>query len=147
MEVAAPRTEPLKPRHVERPGVSRTVAYLEWLEGRPEAALYDLCSSSLRGDREATGAADPPFARFPQWMWRNTDVAAFVDWLRDHNAGLSPEQRVGFHGLDLYSLYTSIAAILQYLDDVDPEAAQVARERNRAEGHRQQRQDQRLIHT
>jgi protein-L-isoaspartate(D-aspartate) O-methyltransferase len=69
------------------------------------------------------------FARFPVWMWRNNEVREFVDWLRDFNTSIPAEQRVAFHGLDLYSLYNSIRAILKYLDDVDPEAARIARER------------------
>jgi protein-L-isoaspartate(D-aspartate) O-methyltransferase len=69
------------------------------------------------------------FARFPTWMWRNAEVRAFVDWLRSVNAGRKPEQRTAFHGLDLYSLYDSLRAVLKYLDDVDPETARVARER------------------
>jgi protein-L-isoaspartate(D-aspartate) O-methyltransferase len=69
------------------------------------------------------------FARFPTWMWRNAETRAFVDWLRGHNAGCKPEQRTAFHGLDLYSLYDSIRAVLKYLDAVDPESARVARER------------------
>jgi len=70
-----------------------------------------------------------PFTRFPTWMWRNTDVEQFARWLRQHNEGAIPERRVGFHGLDLYSLYTSIAEVLRYLDGIDPAAARVARER------------------
>ena len=69
------------------------------------------------------------FARFPTWMWRNNEVRAFVDWLRSHNAPLKPEKRAAFHGLDLYSLYDSIRAVLKYLDEVDPATARVARER------------------
>jgi protein-L-isoaspartate(D-aspartate) O-methyltransferase len=69
------------------------------------------------------------FARFPTWMWRNNEVRAFVDWLREHNALLKPGQRTAFHGLDLYSLYDSIRAVLKYLDEVDPSTARVARER------------------
>lgn len=69
------------------------------------------------------------FARFPVWMWRNKEVQAFVDWLRAHNTHVEPEARVAFYGLDLYSLYVSIRAILKYLDDVDPETARIARER------------------
>lgn len=69
------------------------------------------------------------FARFPVWMWRNEEVREFVEWLRLHNTHAAPERRVAFHGLDLYSLYSSIRAILDYLDDVDPEVARVARER------------------
>ena len=69
------------------------------------------------------------FARFPVWMWRNKEVRGFVDWLRGYNAVFKPEQRVAFHGLDLYSLYASIRAVLDYLDAVDPASAKVARQR------------------
>jgi len=69
------------------------------------------------------------FARFPTWMWRNNDVREFVDWLRIHNTDISPGKRVAFHGLDLYSLYSSIRSILKYLEDVDPITAQLARQR------------------
>jgi protein-L-isoaspartate(D-aspartate) O-methyltransferase len=69
------------------------------------------------------------FARFPVWMWRNDEMRSFVDWLRDANAGRQPDHRTALYGLDLYSLYTSIASVLEYLDRVDPEAARVARQR------------------
>jgi protein-L-isoaspartate(D-aspartate) O-methyltransferase len=69
------------------------------------------------------------FARFPTWMWRNREVREFVDWLRTHNAGVMPGKRVAFHGLDLYSLYNSIRSVLDYLDQVDPKTAEVARRR------------------
>ncbi len=69
-----------------------------------------------------------PFTRFPTWMWRNEEVHDFVDWLRAYNAD-RPEQKAGFHGLDLYSLFTSIAAVLSYLDEIDPAAAGAARHR------------------
>lgn len=69
------------------------------------------------------------FARFPQWMWRNNEVRAFVDWMRTHNTEIEPQKRAAFHGLDLYSLYNSIRSVLKYLDEVDPETAQTARER------------------
>jgi erythromycin esterase-like protein len=69
------------------------------------------------------------FQRFPRWMWRNRDVLAFVEWLRQHNAGRDPETRVGFYGLDLYSLFRSIEAVIGFLDQVDPEAARRARYR------------------
>ena len=69
------------------------------------------------------------FARFPTWMWRNREVREFVDWLRKRNGLVEPGKRVAFHGLDLYSLYTSIRSVLTYLDDIDPQTAQVARQR------------------
>jgi protein-L-isoaspartate(D-aspartate) O-methyltransferase len=69
------------------------------------------------------------FARFPTWMWRNTEVRDFVSWLRKHNGTAEQGERVAFHGLDLYSLYDSIRSVLDYLDEVDPASARVARER------------------
>ena len=69
------------------------------------------------------------FARFPTWMWRNNEVRAFVDWLHDHNASTTLKSRTAFYGLDLYSLYNSIQSVVTYLADVDPETAQIARQR------------------
>lgn len=69
------------------------------------------------------------FARFPTWMWRNVEARDFVSWLRKHNGTVAKDQRVAIHGLDLYSLYDSIRSVLNYLDDVDPGSAKVARER------------------
>jgi erythromycin esterase-like protein len=82
-----------------------------------------------RSDDKTAGAALSGFERFPTWMWRNTVVRDFVEWLRDHNRGRPPSQQVGFYGMDLYSLYGSIRAVLDYLDRTDPEAAQRARSR------------------
>ncbi|MDQ3814896.1 MAG: erythromycin esterase family protein [Armatimonadota bacterium] len=70
------------------------------------------------------------FKRFPAWMWRNTDVLHFVDWLRAHNANLaSAAPPVGFYGIDLYSLHSSMEAVIAYLDKTDPAAAERARQR------------------
>ncbi len=70
------------------------------------------------------------FDRFPAWMWRNTVVRDFLDWLHRYNAG-RPEgdERVGFYGLDLYSLHRSMQDVIAYLHTVDREAARRARAR------------------
>ncbi|MEQ8822025.1 MAG: erythromycin esterase family protein [Sumerlaeia bacterium] len=68
------------------------------------------------------------FTRFPLWMWRNTEVLKFVRWLHDHNAA-SDEEPVGFYGLDLYSLFGSVKAVLDFLESTNPEEARRARER------------------
>src|SRR5438128_2726190 len=62
-------------------------------------------------------------------MWRNTDVVAFVEWLRAYNDTRPVERRTGFYGIDLYSLRTSMQAVLRYLSTIDPEAARAARAR------------------
>jgi len=93
---------------------------------------------AYRVNRFVRGAGDDPtpeealrdFRRFPVWMWRNADVAAFVGWLRGHNdAQPDAAARCGFYGLDLYSLHTSMEAVIEYLESVDPAAARRARER------------------
>jgi len=66
------------------------------------------------------------FERFPAWMWRNTAVLDFVEWLRRHNTAHGAV--VGFYGLDLYSMFTSIHEVLRYLEGVDPAAARAARQ-------------------
>jgi protein-L-isoaspartate(D-aspartate) O-methyltransferase len=91
----------------------------------PDAASIDRYVRHL----PTPGAREPAFQRFPTWMWRNAEVDAFVGWLREFNRSLPRDQRAGFHGLDLYSLNTSIRAVVDYLDRVDPEAAAVARRR------------------
>ena len=80
------------------------------------------------GDADA-GSALGDFRRFPRWMWRNREVVQFLEWLHRHNALLPATQRVGFYGLDLYSLHASIEAVLNYLRKVDPAAAERARHR------------------
>ena len=82
-----------------------------------------------KSDDPDAAAALSGFERFPTWMWRNTVVRDFVEWLREFNRGRAPSQHVGFYGMDLYSLYRSMAAVLAYLDQTDPEAAQRARSR------------------
>lgn len=93
---------------------------------------------AYRVNRYVRGLDDDPsseralsgFERFPTWMWRNTAVIEFVDWLRGYNAALPSEvPRVGFYGLDLYSLFTSMREVLAYLEKIDPEAARKARAR------------------
>jgi erythromycin esterase-like protein len=67
------------------------------------------------------------FTRFPTWMWRNTEVVDFLAWLREWND--EHTNNVGFYGLDLYSLHTSMSEVIRYLDEIDPEAAIRARRR------------------
>jgi protein-L-isoaspartate(D-aspartate) O-methyltransferase len=108
-------------RLIEEHGFNIVAVEADW----PDAASID---RYVRG-RPGREGEERPFERFPTWMWRNTDVAAFTSWLKRHNEGLGQEEMAGFYGLDLYNLGGSIRAVIDYLDDVDPEAAKVARER------------------
>jgi erythromycin esterase-like protein len=101
-------------------GFVAVAAEADW----PDARRVDRFVRSTPGIDDDAASALASFRRFPQWMWRNADVLDFVGWLRDRGRG-----RAGFYGLDLYSLHASIAAVLHYLDHVDPGAAALARER------------------
>jgi protein-L-isoaspartate(D-aspartate) O-methyltransferase len=106
---------------VERKGFTIVAAEADW----PDAARID----HYVRDLEHPAPDWIAFTRFPTWMWRNHEMRALVDWLRERNREVPGERRAGFYGLDLYSLHTSIAAVLGYLDEVDPETAAVARQR------------------
>jgi erythromycin esterase len=60
------------------------------------------------------------FERWPTWMWANDEVVDFCRWLRHWNAGWDERRRVGFHGLDVYSLWELMRAILVYLREHRP---------------------------
>ncbi|MBX4958193.1 erythromycin esterase family protein [Rhizobium lentis] len=108
-------------RLIERHGFTIVAVEADW----PDAAAIDrYVRQSPHRPMHST-----PFARFPTWMWRNKDVDVFISFLRNHNAKKLQGEKVGFYGLDLYNMTASIAAVLAYLDRVDPEAAQIARER------------------
>jgi protein-L-isoaspartate(D-aspartate) O-methyltransferase len=108
-------------RLIEAHGFNIVAVEADW----PDAAAIDRHVRFRRHRR----MADPPFSRFPTWMWRNQEVEGFVGWMRDHNRFRPDDRRAGFYGLDLYSLNASMRAVIDYLERVDPEAAAVARAR------------------
>jgi erythromycin esterase-like protein len=112
-------------RLIEERGFDMVVVEADW----PDAYRVNRFVRGM-GEDESANAALSDFRRFPAWMWRNVDVLTFVDWLREYNDSLpSGSRRVGFYGMDLYSLYRSAAEVIRYLEEVDPEAAGRARRR------------------
>jgi erythromycin esterase-like protein len=111
-------------RLISEKGFTAVAVEADW----PDAYRVNRYVRAEGDDRDAVGAL-AGFKRFPSWMWRNTDVVNFVDWLRAYNDQQPAADRAGFYGLDLYSLFTSMAEVLAYLDKVDPEAAEEARKR------------------
>jgi len=106
---------------IEHRGFTIVAAEADW----PDAARIDHYVRHL-----AHPAPDwIAFTRFPTWMWRNHEMRELVDWMRERNRTVPIGERAGFYGLDLYSLHTSIAAVLAYLDEIDPETAALARHR------------------
>jgi erythromycin esterase-like protein len=111
---------------IERKGFRGVAVEADW----PDAYRINRYVTGQTPQHEDSGEALEVFRRFPAWMWRNRPVKQFLDWLRRHNASLGgAEPRVGFYGIDLYSLMSSRDAVLQYLDRIDPAAAKRARYR------------------
>src|SRR5882724_2188274 len=108
-------------RLIQERGFNAIAVEADW----PDAYRINRYVRGVSDDNESIEAlAD--FKRFPAWMWRNADVLDFVGWLRDYNDDLSAGSKVGFYGLDLYSLHASIHAVLDYLDKIEPDAAKRA---------------------
>ncbi len=108
-------------RLIEEHGFSIVAVEADW----PDADRLD----RYVRHRPKLVSEEAAFARFPTWMWRNLEVRRFIDWLHQHNRELPFERRAEFRGLDVYSLRSSIAAVLGYLDQIDPEQARQARAR------------------
>ena len=108
-------------RLIERHGFNIVAVEADW----PDAARID----RYVRHRAHEPSSEEAFTRFPTWMWRNVEMHDFIGWLRGHNEKLPLQARTQFCGLDIYSLRTSIAAVLAYLDRVDVEEAKRARSR------------------
>ena len=111
-------------RLIREKGFSAIAVEADW----PDAYRVNRYVQGRGGDADATQALGG-FKRFPQWMWRNADVLEFTGWLRDYNDAMRTQRKVGFYGLDLYSMHASMEAVLSYLRVVDPEAALRAQRR------------------
>jgi erythromycin esterase-like protein len=111
-------------RLIREKGFSAIAVEADW----PDAYRVNRYVQARGSDTDASQALEG-FKRFPQWMWRNADVLEFVGWLRDYNDAIGASRKVGFYGLDLYSLHASMDAVLSYLRKVDPEAALRAEQR------------------
>lgn len=111
---------------VEQKGFCAVAAEADW----PDAYRVNRYVRGLGQDTNAEQALSG-FQRFPAWMWRNTVVRDFVEWLHAHNRQhpFLDQRQTGFYGLDLYSLHRSMEEVISYLDRVDPRAAARARRR------------------
>lgn len=108
-------------RVIEQHGFKIVAVEADW----PDAGYVD---RYVRGQAPAAWKRHI-FSRFPTWMWRNAEVKAFTDWLRQHNLHHPAAKRAEFRGLDVYSLRNSIHEVLDYLDRTDPALAREARGR------------------
>src|SRR5579863_4317843 len=112
-------------RLIREKGFTSVAVEADW----PDAYRVNRYVRGEGADQDAIDAL-AGFQRFPAWMWRNADVLDFIGWMRAYNDSLPTDRpKVGFYGLDLYSMHASIEAVLAYLDKVDPTGARRARHR------------------
>jgi len=111
---------------IEEKGFCAVAAEADW----PDAYRVNRYVRGLGEDKNADEALSG-FERFPAWMWRNTVVRDFVDWLRTRNQRQQSngQRQAGFYGLDLYSLHRSMNEVITFLEKVDPKAATRAQAR------------------
>ncbi|MGI5421745.1 erythromycin esterase family protein [Actinomadura luteofluorescens] len=96
----------------------------DWPDCRRVGRSVTLTPGARREPRDALNA----YERWPTWMWANEETVRFCRWLRDRNAGLPSGERAGFHGLDVYSLWESLRAVVAYLAEHRPEYLDTALE-------------------
>ena len=109
-------------RLVEERGFGFVAVEGDW----PECFEVNRCVKHRPGAATSPRAVLDAFDRWPTWMWANEEVVAFTEWLREHNAGRADDDRVGFYGLDVYSLWSSLRSLLDYLREHEPEHLDVA---------------------
>ena len=123
-------------------GTSEFYRWRAWLTAQL-VREYDVAFVAVEGDwtdcyevnryvKGRTGEKSAPnvletFERWPTWMWANWEMIDFIEWLREYNAARTEEEKVGFYGLDVYSLFESMAAVIEYLEKTDPDAADEVR--------------------
>ena|SRR6185437_2682212 len=108
-------------RLIEHHGFTIVAAEADW----PDAATID---RYVRHRSWRTGELKA-FERFPKWMWRNREFDKFIRWMREHNSNRPYERMCGFYGLDLYNLSASMQAVINFLDEKDPELGRLAHRR------------------
>ncbi len=115
------RTE-LSKRLIEEKGFSFIAVEGDW----PDCYRLNRYVKSYKDSGDSAQDVLHAFNRWPTWMWANWEVIALAEWLREHNRQLPANKKVGFYGLDVYSLWESLESIINYLSKVDPAAAKTA---------------------
>lgn len=107
---------------IKKKGFNIVALEADW----PDAAHVD----KFVRDTDVSLPEEEPFTRFPTWMWNNREVLNFVKWLKEHNESISEEDdKTGVFGLDFYSMFSSVKAIIDYLEDINSDLAETARNR------------------
>ncbi len=111
-------------RLIQEKGFSFVAVEGDW----PDCYMINRWVKDLPNSRGSIQEVLQQFKRWPTWMWANWEVAAFAEWMKKYNNELDPEKKIGFYGLDVYSLWESLENIVKYLEKEDPETAALAKQ-------------------
>ncbi|TDB86617.1 erythromycin esterase family protein [Actinomadura sp. 7K534] len=109
-------------RLIAERGFSFVAVEGDWPDCRRVGRSVTLAPGSPRDPRDVLDA----YERWPTWIWANEETAKFCRWLRDRNADLPPGERAGFYGLDVYSLWESLRAVVDHVAEHRPEHLEAA---------------------
>ncbi len=111
------RTE-ISKRLIAEKGFSFIAVEGDW----PDCFKVNMHVKGFPGSNQSTYNIIHSFSRWPTWMWANKEMIELIEWLKKYNDGIDgiDQKKVGFYGLDIYSLWESMDAIIQYLKKTDP---------------------------
>lgn len=113
----------LSKRLIEERGFSFIGVEGDW----PDCYRVNRYVKQMPGSGSDASSVLHAFERWPTWMWANREVIDLVEWLHEHNARQPDEGKVGFYGLDVYSLWDSMRVVMEYLQRIDPQFAAAAK--------------------
>ncbi len=111
-------------RLIQEKGFSFVAVEGDW----PDCYMINRWVKDLPNSGDSIKEVLQNFKRWPTWMWANWEIAAFAEWMKEYNQELKPKDKIGFYGLDVYSLWESLETIVKYLEKEDPQTAQLAKQ-------------------
>jgi erythromycin esterase-like protein len=112
----------LSKRLIEEKGFNFIAVEGDW----PDCYRVNRYVKNLSGSGSSAPEVLQCFNRWPTWMWANWEIVSLVEWMHKHNRNKPLNERAGFYGLDVYSLWESLDELKKYLVHKDPETYQVA---------------------
>lgn len=111
-------------RLVSEKGFSFIAVEGDW----PDCYRVNRYAKGMRNSGSSAYEVLHAFSRWPTWMWANMEIVDLIEWLKSHNNNVieREDKKVGFYGIDVYSLWESLDAVIQYLKKNYPDAMKSA---------------------
>lgn len=100
-------------RLIEQKGFNFVAVEGDW----PDCYRVNRFVKGYPGSAATAAQALSTFRRWPTWMWANREVQDLITWMESYNQGRPEDLKIGFYGLDVYSLWDSLRALMRYLKE------------------------------